>query len=96
MEVLWHPEAIAEAEAAAGFYRSKRPELATRFLNSLDDALGRIAIRPEIYREIESGIRKIRLKTFPYAIVYRLRHDRIEIISVMHLRQRPGYWEERR
>jgi hypothetical protein len=29
----WHPEALAEADAAAGYYRDKRGELARRFLD---------------------------------------------------------------
>jgi len=95
MEFLWHPEAVSEADAAADFYRNKRRELARRFINHLDEALNRIAIKPEIYREIEPGIRKIKLKTFPYAVIYRISNAKIEIIAVVHIRQRPGYWKDR-
>ncbi len=95
MEFRWHPEAVAEADAAASFYRERRRELGVRFVNSLDEALGRISIKPEIYRELEPGTRKTRLKTFPYALVYRVRNDKVEIIAVMHVRRRPGYWKDR-
>lgn len=95
MEFYWHPEAIAEAAAAAGFYHDNQRELARRFINHLNEALDRIAIKPEIYREAEPGIRKIKLKTFPYAVIYRVKDTRIEIIAVMHIRRRPGYWKDR-
>ena len=95
MEFRWHPEAVAEADAAANFYSERRCELGIRLLNSLDETLGRISIKPEIYRELEPGIRKTRLKTFPYALVYRIRNDKVEIIAVMHVRRRPGYWKDR-
>ena len=95
MEFRWHPEAVAEADAAANFYSERRRDLGIRLLNSLDETLGRISIKPEIYRELESGTRKARLKTFPYALVYRVRNDKVEIIAVMHVRRRPGYWKDR-
>ena len=76
MTARWHPDALAEADAAAEFYRDKRRDLARRFLNSLDEALNRIALYPHIYREVEPGIRKCQLKTFPYALIFRGRHER--------------------
>jgi plasmid stabilization system protein ParE len=53
MEFFWHPEAVAEADAAADFYHNKQRELSRRFINHLDEALDRIAIKPAIYREVE-------------------------------------------
>jgi len=90
----WHPEVLAEADAAAEFYRDKRPELAHRILNSFDEALNRIELHPNIYREIEPGVRKCQLKTFPYAVIFRDATG-LEIVAVVHLRRQPGYWKDR-
>ncbi|MGA7980856.1 MAG: hypothetical protein WCA32_11590 [Chromatiaceae bacterium] len=38
--------------------------MAVRFLNSLDEVLERITLNRRIYREVEPGIRKCRMKTF--------------------------------
>ena len=95
MRIAWHPEALAEADAGAACYRERRSVLALRFLNSLDEVLDRITLNPRIYREVEPGIRKCRMKTFPYAIVYRC-DKTIEILAVMHIRRQPGYWRDRR
>ena len=95
MEFVWHPEAVAEADAAAAFYRTQQRELARRFVNHLSEALERIAFKPAIYREVEPGIRKIRLRAFPYAVIFRISGRRTEIIAVMHTRRRPGHWRER-
>ena len=95
MEFVWHPEAVAEADAAAAFYRTLQHELARRFVHHLSEALERIAFKPTIYREVETGIRKIRMRAFPYAVIYRSSGPRIEIIAAMHTRRRPGYWRER-
>jgi len=95
MEFVWHPEAVAETDAAAAFYRTQQRELARRFVNHLSEALERIAFKPAIYREVEPGIRKIRLRAFPYAVIFRISGRRTEIIAVMHTRRRPGHWRER-
>lgn len=94
MTVRWHPDARAEADAAAAFYRCKRATLADRFLDSLEEAVRRAEIRPGIYPQPEPGVRTCRFKTFPYALVFRGEAD-IEIVAVMHLRRRSGYWKER-
>ena len=46
MKLRWHPEARAEADAAAAFYKDKQPGLALRFLDSLEEALHRIQRHP--------------------------------------------------
>lgn len=63
--------ALAEADAATELCRDKRRDLARRFLNSLAEALNRIDLHPHIDREVEPGIRKCRLETFPYAVIFR-------------------------
>jgi toxin ParE1/3/4 len=95
VKVAWHPQALAEAEAAAAFYRERQSVLALRFLSNLDEALDRISLNPRIYREVDPGVRKCRMKAFPYAIVYRC-DKTIEILAVMHLRRQPGFWRDRR
>lgn len=97
MTTRWHPGARADAHAAAAFYRARRPGLGRRFLDSLQDALRQVEARPGIYPELARDIRKCRLKTFPYALIFRAREgtDIIHIIAVMHLRREPGDWKDR-
>jgi len=74
----------------------RRPGLEKRFLEALQDAITRIRRNPLIHRRVEGEIRKCRILRFPYGVIYRLDEtDRIEIIAVMHLRRRPGYWKSR-
>ena len=32
---------------------------------------------------------------FPYALLYRVWNEQIEILAVMHLSRKPGYWADR-
>ena len=93
----FHPDALEEAEASAIFYNSKRPGLDKRFIDSLEEAIIRVRRNPLIYRkvEVDENIRKCRLLRFPYCLIYRVFDDYIEILAVMPLRKKPGYWQER-
>jgi len=96
MKPCWfHPEALEEADNAAAFYREQQLGLEVRFLEALNDTISQIRRNPLLYRRIEGEIRKCRITHFPYGIIYRVNNDRIEVIAVMHLRQRPGYWKSR-
>jgi plasmid stabilization system protein ParE len=95
VNLRWHGEAKAEADAAAAFYNEKQAGLARRFLDNLDEALRRIQRHPQANRQVEGDIRKCRVSHFPYGVIYRVRPDCIEIVAVAHLRRLPGYWKQR-
>jgi hypothetical protein len=40
--------------------------------------------------------RRLLGKRFPYAIVYRVSRDEIVVLAFPHLKQRPGYWRQRK
>jgi len=49
---------------------------------------------PERFPELEPGIRRrLVLHRFPYAVLYRLVGDEIQVVAIMHMRRRPGYWQ---
>jgi plasmid stabilization system protein ParE len=96
MKPCWfHPEALAEADDTAAFYKEQQPGLEARFLEALNDAVARIRRNPLMYPRIEGEIRKCRVMRFPYGVIYRVGNDQMEIIAIMHLRRRPGYWKSR-
>jgi plasmid stabilization system protein ParE len=96
MKPCWfHPEALAEADHAAAFYKEQRLGLEVRFLEALNDAISRIRRNPLLYRCVEGEIRKCRILRFPYGIIYRVTEDRVDVIAIMHLKRRLGYWKSR-
>ncbi len=92
---LFHPEAIAEASEAAKFYEEQQEGLGKRFVEALTDTINRIRRSPLLYGKIDSNMRKCRLLRFPFGVIYRDKNDTIEIIAVMHLKKKPGYWKFR-
>jgi plasmid stabilization system protein ParE len=91
----FHPEALAEAVAAAAWYRERSTRAAAAFEAEISHAMNRIAAAPDRYPRYVDESRRILLRRFPYAIVYRVHADSIEIVAVAHGRRRPGYWRTR-
>ncbi|HXE53440.1 MAG TPA: type II toxin-antitoxin system RelE/ParE family toxin [Tepidisphaeraceae bacterium] len=91
----FHPAALAEAVAAAAWYRERSVKAAAAFEAEIAHAMERIAAAPDRYPPYVDESRRILLRRFPFAIIYRLNADRIEIVAVAHGRRRPGYWRNR-
>ena len=61
-----HPEAVAEAQAAAQWYRERSALAADAFLAELDRAVERIAENPEMQPHHTRGTRRYLLQRFPF------------------------------
>ncbi|ESS70804.1 plasmid stabilization system [Methyloglobulus morosus KoM1] len=96
MKFYFHPQAREELEQAIQFYKSQQAGLEKRFLEAVDDAITRVCRNPLIYRKIDESARKCRLLHFPYAVIFRLASEQIEIVAIMHIRRQPDYWKNRK
>jgi plasmid stabilization system protein ParE len=95
MPVRFEGGAREELAAAATYYNEQQPGLGFRFVSAVEGTISRVQRAPYLHRALEDDLRKIRVRKFPYAVIYRTREQQIEVIAVMHLRRRPGYWRER-
>jgi toxin ParE1/3/4 len=90
-----HPHAVAEAQAAAQWYRERNRSAAQAFLAELDLAIKKIGENPEIWPPYVAGTRHFVLQRFPFSVIYRLVPNRVEVVAIAHGRRKPGYWKER-
>ena len=95
MKCWFHPEARLELLESVSYYESQQLGLGQRFLDSVSDAVHRILVHPEMYRSISNSCRQCRLPRFPFGLIYRIKEQRIEIVALMHLHRKPGYWKDR-
>ena len=93
--VRFHPDAEAEMCGAAAYYETQQHNLGRRFLTSVQDAVNRIAMSPDLYPVVEGDVKRCLTQTFPFGVLFRERPDQIVIIAVMHLHRDPGYWKNR-
>jgi len=91
----FHPEALAEYEEAALYYAARDPELARRFVASVEDALERILHSPDRWRVIDEDVRRCLTRVFPYGVLYTIEAAFVLIVAVAHCSREPGYWKGR-
>jgi toxin ParE1/3/4 len=91
----FHPEALAEFEAAAEHYHREQPGLGHRFVENVETALDRICAFPSHSPELSPGIRRCLVRVFPYAILHADHEDGVIVLAVMHCHRQPGYWRSR-
>jgi len=97
MRVILHPQAFAELEDAYRWYEDKAGNLGHEFLEHVDHAVEAIRESPTrwpVYQE-EFGVRRFLVHRFPFGVLYRLISGDIQVVAIMHLRRKPGYWIDR-
>ncbi len=98
--VLVLDEAEAELFAAEAWFEARRPGLGPAFRQAIDDAMGRLTMAPQRASPVvtvpkEIGARAVRVKKFPYSIVFLEVDDILWVVAFAHHRRRPGYWRAR-
>jgi len=90
-----HPEADAEAREAMLWYEERSFLAADNFLSELDHYREHITTHPLAGHPCYGVYRRLNLKTFPFALIYRPDGDSIYLIAVMHEKRHPDYWKHR-
>ena len=95
MRYEFHPEALAEYEAAVLNYAQRDPALGKRFVAAIEDAIDRILDAPTRWRVLEEDVRRCLTRVFPYGVLYTIEPEFVLIVAVMHCSREPGYWKRR-
>ncbi len=100
MRVELHEEARQELSVAAHWYEERSSGLGDDFAVEVLRALDSIKDVPETW-PAWPGVRhtptihRFLLSDFPFALPYVVLKDRIVVLAIAHVRQRPGYWLRR-
>ena len=96
IRVSFHPGARQEVLDATRSYRDQSPGLGKAFVAEVRDALSRIGEFLESGSPDDTGVRRLLLRRFPFALMYRrIGIDTIQVSAVMHHRRQPSHWTER-
>ncbi len=93
--LYFHKYAKAEAIKASEFYEKQQQNLGNRFVANLVSSFQQIQINPFMFPVANLTMRRCRIHHFPYNIIFRVNKKQIEIIAIMHERQRPNCWDKR-
>lgn len=93
MNYVFHPAAEAEHLESVAYFESKRAGLGALYLAEFEKVMAMVCESPQRYPiEKKPDIRRIRMKRFPFSILYREASGNIEVLAVAHYRRRPQYW----
>ncbi len=90
------PRVDLDVAAAFDWYETEQAGLGREFLGELSAAYDRIADGPLKYQELRSGIRRVLVRRFPYAVYFAAEGDVIVVLAVLHVSRDPAEWQRRR
>jgi plasmid stabilization system protein ParE len=93
--IEFYPLARVEAKEAAAWYDHRSLRASVAFERALSEAIDQAANYPGRWPRCLHGTRYVRLRRFPYVLVYLQREDVQFVVAVAHLHRRPGYWKKR-
>jgi len=96
MRVFYHQDVQNDVNTALSRYEAISPKLADAFWDELQKSFQTIADNPQIAHFEARPYRRVNLKRFPYAIVYRAFEDRVKIVVVKHVKRRSDYGLQRK
>ena len=96
MNLRFTPEADAELTEARQWYSHQRKDLDLRFMLCIEEALSRILDHPRLFPVVYGNLRRAVVRRFPFAIIYEVAADEIQIIAVFQSRRNPEVWKSRR
>jgi plasmid stabilization system protein ParE len=95
--VSFHRLAAEELRKAHQWYAARDPRVADQFQQTVDDAVSRIRDDPEAQPFALKHFRWVRVRRFPYCLVYECTEDdRVLIVAVAHTSRHPHYWRRRK
>jgi plasmid stabilization system protein ParE len=95
-DLVFHPDADRELDAAGDYYLRRSPAAAKRFTGAMKSLLEEVAARPERFPWFDSPYREASLVRFPYSVLYRVDESGcVFVIAVAHASRDPDYWRER-
>ena len=89
MTVVWSPRAIEHLAHLRAYVARDNPKAANRIASALLEAVEHLAHLPNLGRPGRvAGTRELVVPRTPYIIPYRLKGDRLEVVAVLHARQK--------
>lgn len=96
MNYQFHPDAEAEHLETVAYYETRQPGLGASYLAEFESALDLVCEAPNRYPiDRKPDIRRIRLRRFPFTILFRESEGMVQVLAVAHHRRRPLYWLSR-
>ena len=91
----FHPDVASDIRTAIGWYSDVSADLANRFRVSINSSFDGITDNPVSYPLVFDDVRFLRVRTFPYLVLYRIVNDTPSILGIFHSASDPAKWRQR-
>lgn len=91
----FHPAAATELQASVAWYLERSTQAASAFLASVRQALQNLENNSARVAADADGFRRLRLRKYPFQIIYRETARGLRVVAVAHTARRPDYWKDR-
>jgi Plasmid stabilization system protein len=94
-KLIISPSAERDINEAYDWYEGRSAGLGENFRRQLNDSIEAICQRPMMFELVVDDYRRAIVKTFPYAVFFKHKADRIVVDAVFHCSQDPEKWRSR-
>ena len=95
LPVIFLTDAEADSEEAFDYYQQREAGLGEMFRLEIDRAVGLVQRWPESYQHLNTRLRRVVLRRFPYVIVYRLMEDHLRVVGIVATHRDLTFVEQR-
>ena len=88
-------EAKLELHRSVIWYENQRAGLGEVFHSEVQRVLHEIGDHPEKFAVALEDIREAPVAEFPFVVFYRVRSQRVRVLSIFHTSRDPGIWQSR-
>ena len=82
--------AAREVRDAYNWYHQQAGErVASRFMDEIARGEGHLCHNPHLYQRIEGEVRHLVLRRYPYALIYAIAGDVVQVLGCFHSRREP-------
>ncbi len=93
MIYYFHPAAEAEHLESVVYFESRRAGLGASYLAEFERVISTACEAPDRFPvEKQPDVGRVRMKRFPFTILFRESSESVQVLAVAHNRRRPQYW----
>lgn len=89
--IILQEEAIQDMQDAYDWYEEQLLNLGEEFLEEVYKIFEKIKRNPQHFGIAFNEFRNVRLKRFPYLIIYKIESNKVYINSIRHIRRKPKF-----
>lgn len=88
-QVVLQSEAVADIQNAFEWYEGQLAGLGYELIEEVEEALERLSRHPQHYSASNQKYRKLRIKRFPYLVIFEIEDVQVIVIAVRRISQEP-------